>query len=463
MVTFIQANGTIIKTQPDRVYQGSVNASQVILVGAVAQNLIPQIAFKLPQTGVWTAFDFMTTANIPTGSGFSAWTYDIPLAVTQNYGQVEFQIQVEDINNNIVASGLCSFEVERGVPPDTGSIPDLEPLETIKQIIQSIQGDIANAWLMSKGILPYDLTFEYPLNALVFDTNSKNMFLSLQAKNKGNALSDTSYWQDLGTYTGLQSQITANGQLIAQNTQNITANAQAIEQLQEEFADFKSFEIQIVQTLPPTGESNVLYLVPIPNETAYEEYVWLANEQRFELIGTTKVDLSDYYTKTEVNDLLAEKANQNDLESLETKVSQNTANITDLESEVETLSQGLSTAEGNITTLQGQVATNTQDITTNTNNISANTSAISTINDTLTTKADSSTVNALQDTVDGLESEIGSLTTSVGNLSNTKEDTSNKVQTISSSSTAVEYPSAKSVYDYVNSTLGEIEMLLSEV
>lgn len=463
MVTFIQANGTIIKTQPDRVYQGSVNTSQVILVGAVAQNLIPQIAFKLPQTGVWTAFDFMTTANIPTDTGFSAWTYDIPLTVTQNYGQVEFQIQVEDINNNIVASGLCSFEVERGVPPDTSAIPDLEPLETIKQIIQSIQGDIENAWLMSKGILPYDLTFEYPLNALVFDTNSKNMFLSLQANNKGNALSDTSYWQDLGTYTGLQSQITANGQLIAQNTQNITANAQAIEQLQEEFADFESFKIEVVAELPPTGKSNVMYLVPIPDDTAYEEYVWLADEQRFELIGTTKVDLSDYYTKEQTNSLLGAKANQSDLENLQTTVGENSSAITDLQSSTETLTQQLSTAEGNITTLQGQVATNTQDITTNTNNISANTSAISTINDTLETKADSSTVNALQDTVDGLESEIGSLTTSVGNLSNTKEDTSNKVQTISSSSTAVEYPSAKSVYDYVNSTLGEIEMLLSEV
>lgn len=398
MVTVIQSNGTIIKTQPDRVYQGSNNVNQVVLVGAFAQNLIPQIAFKLPQTGTYTAFDFMTSADIPTGTGLSAWTYDIPLAVTQEYGQVDFQIQVEDINGNIVASGLCSFEVERGVPPDTSSIPDLEPLETIKQIIQSIQGDIANGWLMSKGILPYDLTFEYPLNAIVFDTNSKNMFLSLQANNKGNALSDSAYWQDLGTYTGLQSQITANGQLIAQNTQNITANTQAIEQLQEDVASIESFEIQIVSELPPTGKSNIMYLVPIPGETAYEEYVWLASEQRFELIGTTRVDLSDYYTKGQTDTLLSAKANQTDLQSLQNIVGENSSDITDLQSSVETLSQGLSTAESNITTLQGEVATNTEDI-------AINTSDIDNINQELPNKADVSTVTNLQSQVNAI-SEI---------------------------------------------------------
>lgn len=45
-----------------------------------------------------------------------------------------------------------------------------------------------------------------------------------------------------------------------------------------------------------------------------------------------------------------------------------------------------------------------------------------------------------------------------------KEDTSNKVQSsigLSSSSTDLEYPSAKCVYDHVNSLVGDIESALS--
>lgn len=44
-----------------------------------------------------------------------------------------------------------------------------------------------------------------------------------------------------------------------------------------------------------------------------------------------------------------------------------------------------------------------------------------------------------------------------------KEDISNKVTSISSSSTDTEYPSAKSVYNYVSTILGDIETALSEV
>lgn len=45
----------------------------------------------------------------------------------------------------------------------------------------------------------------------------------------------------------------------------------------------------------------------------------------------------------------------------------------------------------------------------------------------------------------------------------TKQDTSQRVQNITSSSTAYEYPSAKAVYDFVATEIGNIETALSEV
>ena len=59
-----------------------------------------------------------------------------------------------------------------------------------------------------------------------------------------------------------------------------------------------SFEI--VQTLPASGDSSTIYLVPnsgtSPN--VYDEYIWINNA--WEKIGTTAVDLSGYWSKTEL-------------------------------------------------------------------------------------------------------------------------------------------------------------------
>lgn len=68
-----------------------------------------------------------------------------------------------------------------------------------------------------------------------------------------------------------------------------------------------SIRFEEVQQLPATGENGVIYLVPNGDNT-FTEWVWLENEERFEKLGYD-VDLSDYYTKTEVDTALAAKQN----------------------------------------------------------------------------------------------------------------------------------------------------------
>ena len=62
-----------------------------------------------------------------------------------------------------------------------------------------------------------------------------------------------------------------------------------------------------VQQLPSTGENGIIYLVPNGDDT-FTEWVWLEDEERFEKLGYD-VDLSDYYTKTQVDTALAAKQN----------------------------------------------------------------------------------------------------------------------------------------------------------
>lgn len=69
------------------------------------------------------------------------------------------------------------------------------------------------------------------------------------------------------------------------------------------------FDVQVVQELPATGEAHTLYFVPSANpktQNIYDEYLYANNA--WEQVGSTAVDMSDYYTKTEVDNLLVNKA-----------------------------------------------------------------------------------------------------------------------------------------------------------
>lgn len=67
-------------------------------------------------------------------------------------------------------------------------------------------------------------------------------------------------------------------------------------------AQITSVHIEIVDALPAEGESNIIYCVPKTAGSAadgYAEWYWLSSQSRFEYFGTTDVDLSQYYNKTE--------------------------------------------------------------------------------------------------------------------------------------------------------------------
>lgn len=62
----------------------------------------------------------------------------------------------------------------------------------------------------------------------------------------------------------------------------------------------KGLKVQVVEELPTIGEENVLYLVPKQNtgqSDVFEEWIYINNS--WEKIGTTDIDLSNYYTKSE--------------------------------------------------------------------------------------------------------------------------------------------------------------------
>lgn len=96
--------------------------------------------------------------------------------------------------------------------------------------------------------------------------------------------------------------------------------AGAINELKNLVDLLPQFAIEVVQTLPVSDISTTtIYLVPASDPEQgnyYEEYIYVNNA--WELVGTTAVDLSGYYTSAQVDTLLAAKADSASLATVAT-------------------------------------------------------------------------------------------------------------------------------------------------
>lgn len=183
---------------------------------------------------------------------------------------------------------------------------------------------------------------------------------------------------------------------------------------------------QVVETLPDISEAKegVIYLVPVESDTDnYTQYI-LENSKWLSL-GNTKLDLTNYYTKSEIDtkesDLKADiETNSQNIENNTSSIKTLNTSLTNTNTKVDTLSSSI-TAIGNRTTLLE-------------NDLKVVNTSLSTINTTITTIQDKDTeqdnllttyandiadlqsANGVQDT------KIANNTSSINSLKTSKQD-----------------------------------------
>lgn len=82
---------------------------------------------------------------------------------------------------------------------------------------------------------------------------------------------------------------------------NNDKNFKTESEIQELINNSTKLKKEVVTSLPATGKEDVIYLLKNKNDTNnyYTEYMWISG--RWEIIGDTKVDLTEYAKKTELD------------------------------------------------------------------------------------------------------------------------------------------------------------------
>ena len=117
-------------------------------------------------------------------------------------------------------------------------------------------------------------------------------------------VADLSHWYVVYTYSGYENKVKATLEKIVEN-RGIQDKIQEITEQTSSGSTTPKFSIKVVTELPTTNiSSTTIYLLKTGEEDSnlYSEYIYVNN--KWELLGTQKMDLSNYYTKEEVDKML---------------------------------------------------------------------------------------------------------------------------------------------------------------
>lgn len=174
MIFFIGNDGTVIKSFPSPVYQGSVNANNIYVIAPFAENLTVTVAFRLPN-GIITERFVMTPVNEiagvtdeKTGKVYSGWQFSLPNTLTKYFGTVKAQFFFYAANGVLVASSSTDFQVGRGVPDILPEEPSADVYAAILSNISALQQQLNNGAYPARAIYAWNSTYSYGANEITY-------------------------------------------------------------------------------------------------------------------------------------------------------------------------------------------------------------------------------------------------------------------------------------------------------
>ena len=152
MIFFLRSDGTLIKSAPETVYQGSAEAGKVYVVAPLNANMLVDVYYELPNGERWGAYllenNGIVINNEELPDGWALWSTTLESAITQYAGTLKAQFGFYQSGTSdkvpLITSQGVTITIAKGVIRDLPSAPTADVYAQIVNAISSIKQEIAN-------------------------------------------------------------------------------------------------------------------------------------------------------------------------------------------------------------------------------------------------------------------------------------------------------------------------------
>lgn len=152
MIFFFKSDGTLIKSAPETVYQGSAEAGKVYVVAPLNANMLVDVYYELPNGERWGAYLLENNGTVINNEelpdGWALWSTTLESAITQYAGTLKAQFGFYQSGKAdkvpLITSQGVTITITKGVVRDLPSAPTADVYAQIVNAISSIKQDIAN-------------------------------------------------------------------------------------------------------------------------------------------------------------------------------------------------------------------------------------------------------------------------------------------------------------------------------
>lgn len=152
MIFFLKADGTLIKSAPDTVYQGSAESGKIYVVAPLNAGMLVDVYYELPNGERWGAYLLENNGTVINNEelpdGWALWSTTLESAITQYAGTLKAQFGFYQSGTAdkvpIITSQAVAITIAKGVVRDLPEAPTIDVYEQILNALSSIKQDIAN-------------------------------------------------------------------------------------------------------------------------------------------------------------------------------------------------------------------------------------------------------------------------------------------------------------------------------
>lgn len=284
MIFFTDNDGTIIKSFPSPVYQGSANTNTIYLISPMS-GVQASVAFMLPN-GEATERMPMTYQNAiegvvnENGQTYAGWTYSLPNSITMYYGVVDVQFFFySSTTGELTGTSMTSFVVAKGVPEVLPSIPDETVYEAILSQIASLREQLISGYFASRAIYPWNTTYTYGIDEIVYYPDIGEYGALVQSKSSGNTGNtpynadgsvNSQWWTEVVNFNTVTDDFFTQVKNALEEAQQAAKDAQDAAQ---NIGKYVGKQVQFVTSVADMTQENVLYgIVTDASENLFDLY-----------------------------------------------------------------------------------------------------------------------------------------------------------------------------------------------